>query len=71
MKNLTPRGVKVKVGQIWTNFDHWRGSQLEILKITKKNGFPAVLVKDVRGGIRRKILIRRLVPNSTGYKLIE
>lgn len=73
---ITPTGQRVVVGQVWADND-WRslGRTVRILEIDVSRVTVEVLTE--RGGEkpskrrRTRILINRLRPNSTGYRLVS
>lgn len=72
----------VRPGQVWADND-WRskGREITVLKVTDRGGGPYALVevtKEADSSVMRPakkrqtlIAVRRFVPNSTGYRLIQ
>jgi hypothetical protein len=68
--------VTVKVGQVWEDNDpRGYGRQLKVVAIEGAYAICEVVYagrfSDVVAGTRRKILLRRMRPNSKGYRLVE
>lgn len=64
--------IEVKVGQVWQNWDiRERGTHPRRLKVVEIVGDKAVVQHPSGIGGKRKILLRRFKPNSTGYKLVS
>jgi hypothetical protein len=82
---MNPKNPEVKVGQVWMDWDIRFGRDPKTVRRVKvvevdpvdfasDKGF-AVVLSSHNGGQtwdprRRKILLRRFKPNSTGYKLV-
>lgn len=64
--------IEVKVGQVWQNWDsRERDTHPRRLKVLEIVGDKAIVQHPSGIGGKRKILLRRFVPNSTGYKLVS
>lgn len=73
---VTPDGKRVVVGQVWADND-WRseGRTVRIVSVGASRVIAEVLTerfgKVPRSKRQTRILISRLRPNSTGYRLIQ
>lgn len=59
--------IKVEVGQVWADNDKRSGvRRVRVVEVSAQYCF----VLDV-GGTRRRILLTRMRPTSTGYRLVR